>query len=70
MANYDDVPEAGDFSDFAHVCAVPYAGAATLDRRMRHYCGIASRKLARLGAAFHYGDRLAQDLAALIRRHP
>ena len=70
MANYGDIPEAADFSDLAHVCAVPYVDLATLDRRMRDYCRRASRSLARLAVPIDYENRLAHDVADIQRRHP
>ena len=70
MANYEDIPETGDFSDLAHIFAVPYVEAATLDRRMRHYCGIASRKILRFGAEVDYRDRLFHNLAAILGNCP
>lgn len=70
MANYGDIPEAADFSDLAHVAAIPYVDAGTLDRRMRHYCSVASRKITRLGGACSYDDRLYRDVAEFMHRHP
>jgi hypothetical protein len=70
MANYMDVPETGDFSDLAHVCALPYVGAATFDRRMRHYCGSASRNLLELGCVADYRDRIYPDLGILMQMNP
>ncbi len=70
MANVTDTPEAADFSDLAHVFAVPYVQAATLDRRMRHYCRVASRELVRLGCASNYSDRIHQDLGSVMQRMP
>jgi hypothetical protein len=69
MVNYTDVPETSDFSDLAHIAAVPYVDAATLDRRMRHYCGAASRKMLKFGATHNYADRLREDVAALMAGH-
>ena len=68
MTNYGDIPEASDFADLAHVSAIPYVDAATLDNRMRHYCKIASRKMMKFGVAYNYADRLYEDLAAVIQR--
>jgi hypothetical protein len=65
--NYGDIPEPGDFSDLAHVFAVPHVDAATLDRRMRHYCASASRKMLRFGASQNFTDRIYEDVAALMR---
>lgn len=70
MANYEDVPEVGDFSDLAHICALPYVEAATLDRRMRHYCQIASKKLLELGCSVNYRDRVYQNLGSLMQGNP
>jgi hypothetical protein len=70
MANYQDVPETGDFSDLAHVSAVPYVEATTLDRRMRNYCSIAARKMTRLGSTHNYADRLHHDVSALMQHYP
>ncbi len=70
MGNYGDVPEVGDFSDLAHVFAVPYIEMATLDNRMRDYCSRASRLLVRLGLTVDYRDRLCFDLADLMQKYP
>jgi hypothetical protein len=70
MRNYGDVPEVGDFSDLAHVIAVPYVEMATLDNRMRDYCSRAARNLVRLGLAVNYCDRLHSDLAGLMQKYP
>jgi len=67
IANYGDNPETADFSDLAHVFAVPYVGAATLDRRMRHYCGLASQRLVKLGSAESFSERLHENTAAIMR---
>jgi hypothetical protein len=69
MQNYTDVPEVGDFSDLAHVFAVPYAEVATLDNRMRDYCSRASRNLARLGIATDYRDRLCSNITDLLTKY-
>jgi hypothetical protein len=69
MANYMDVPETADFSDLAHVFAIPYVDAATLDRRMRHYCGIASQEMVRVGARSNYGDRVFANLRSIMQSH-
>lgn len=69
MANYTDIPETADFSDLAHVSAIPYVDAATLDNRMRHYCTAASREIMNFGATYNYAVRLYEDVAALIQRN-
>jgi hypothetical protein len=70
MKNYEDVPEVGDSSDLAHIIAVPYVEAATVDNRMREYSSQAARHLIRLGLAVDYRHRLCSDLANLTRKHP
>jgi hypothetical protein len=69
-ANYTDIPETGDFSDFAQVFAIPYVDAATLDNRIRNYCRIASRKIVKMGGTCNYGDRLYRDLTELMMAKP
>jgi hypothetical protein len=66
-SNYGDVPEASDFTDLALTYAVPHFDAATLDRRMRNYSQIASRKMVRFGAGSKYSDRVYADVADLMR---
>jgi hypothetical protein len=68
MANYTDVPEIADFSDFAHIFTVPYLDAVTLDRRMRHYTGVASRKVTRFRATQNYRVRLYENTADVMQR--
>jgi hypothetical protein len=70
MSNYKDVPEVGDFSDLAHVSAVPYVEAATLDNRMREYCSRAAKRLVRVGLTVDYQERLYRNLAAIMERNP
>ena len=70
MMNYTDIPETGDFSDLAHISAIPYVEAATLDRRMRHYCGVASRKITKLGSATNYAARVYNDISDFVGRNP
>lgn len=70
MANYADVPETADFSDLAHIFAIPYVDIATLDRRMRDYCGRASRKISRLGGLTNYAARVQPDLSRIVVQYP
>jgi hypothetical protein len=67
MANYGDIPETSDFSDLAHIFAIPYVDMATLDRRMKHYCEIASRNLSRLGAGTNWSGRVQLDVIGVIQ---
>lgn len=70
MRNYGDVPEVGDFSDLAHVFAVPYVETATLDNRMRDYCSRAAHHLIRLGLTIDYRDKLCRNLGDMMSRFP
>jgi hypothetical protein len=69
MENLNDVPETGDFSDMAHVYAVPYVQSATLDRRMRHYCRVGSRRLLARGGVLNYSERIYDNLATFVGRN-
>jgi hypothetical protein len=69
MENVNDIPLAGDFSDLAHVYAVPYVQSATLDRRMRHYCRIASERLLARGGLVNYSEHVCENLAMFIGRN-
>lgn len=66
--NYQDVPEASDFTDLALTFALPYVDAATLDRRIRDYCQRACRKLSKLDVAHNYRERVYDDVADLLQR--
>jgi hypothetical protein len=69
MENVNDVPETADFSDLAHVYAIPYVQSATLDRRMRHYCRIASARILARGGIVNYRDRVYDNLAMFVGRN-
>jgi hypothetical protein len=69
VANYADTPEVADFSDLAHVFAIPYVDVATLDRRMRHYCRSGARKMVRFGSANNYEDHVEPDVTSIMRRY-
>lgn len=66
MENVNDIPATGDFSDLAHVFAIPYVRAATLDRRMRHYCRIASERMLARGGLVNYSGRILENLAYFV----
>lgn len=66
--NYGDLPEVGDFTDFALIATIPYVDAATLDARMRGYCAQASRKTSKFGATNNYATRVYEDVADIIQR--
>jgi hypothetical protein len=69
MENVGDIPEAADFSDLAHVYAVPYVDAATLDKRMRHYCRIASKRIQLRKNTIDYSNRIFINLEDLMNHH-
>jgi hypothetical protein len=69
MENLNDVPEAGDFSDLAHVYALPYVDSTTLDRRMRHYVRIGSERLVARDGLVNYSERVYENLATFIGRN-
>jgi len=66
--NYGDKPEVGDFTDLALTTAIPYVECATLDARMRDYCGRASKKMLKFGVANDYATRVYEDVADIIQR--
>jgi hypothetical protein len=66
--NYQDVPEASDFTDLALTFALPYVDSATLDRRIRDYCQRACRKLSKLNVAHNYRERVYNDVSDLLQR--
>jgi hypothetical protein len=70
LKNVGDKPEAGDIPDISHINAIPYADAATLDRRMHGYCSQVSRKLQKVQSAIDYADRIFPDLKTLLSAKP
>ena len=69
METLNDVPETSDFSDLAHVYALPYVDSGTLDRRMRHYCRIASERLLARGGLINHSERVCQNLAMFVGKN-
>jgi hypothetical protein len=69
MENLNDVPESADFSDLAHVYALPYVQSATLDRRMRHYCRIASERMLARGGLIRYSERVYDNQGMFVGRN-
>jgi hypothetical protein len=70
LKNVGDKPEAGDIPDLSHINAIPYADAATLDRRMHGYCSHVSRKLQKVQSTIDYADRTFPGLSALLSAKP
>jgi hypothetical protein len=66
--NPKDNPQAGDFTDYALISAIPYVDAITLDARMREYVGQASRKMLTVKATVNYRTRVYDDVLDLMRR--
>jgi len=69
LANENDNPPGSDVFDRALIYALPYVDALTLDRRMRHYCAGASRKIVRFGGVHNYNDRVYENVASIMARH-
>jgi hypothetical protein len=69
IENKTDIPETADFSDLAHVHAIPYVDLATLDRRMQHYCTVASLKICKGGSSINYSNRITKDLRTLMKNN-
>jgi hypothetical protein len=63
-----DVPKDGDLVDFALLRAIPYVDAVTLDRRIRHYCRGALRRLEKKHAALNFSERIFNDVGGLMSR--
>ena len=61
--------DAADFSDIAHVYAIPHVESATLDRRMRHYVRTGSQRLLSRGGLVNYSERVYESLAMFIDRN-
>jgi hypothetical protein len=70
LENYGDIPKVGDLTDLALIRAVPYADAATLDKRMRAYCGIASGRMRDAGAVNNFSGRVYANASALMEGQP
>lgn len=69
MENVGDIPEAGDFSDLAHVYALPYVQSATFDRRMRHYIRLGSERILARGGVIDYSQYVYENLATFMGRN-
>lgn len=69
MENLNDVPESADFSDLAHTYALPYVHSATLDRRLRHYCRIASDRIVARGGITNYRERIYDNLGTFAGKN-
>ena len=70
LKNVGDKPEASDIPDISHINAIPYADAATLDRRMHGYCSQVSRKLQKVQSVIDYADRIFPKLETLVSAKP
>ena len=70
LANLGDVPRDSDIPDFGYINAIPYVEAATLDRRIFHYCNTVSRKLCKLNSTVNYTDYIFPGVQALLEAIP
>jgi hypothetical protein len=66
VRNFRDIPKDSDLLDFAHIPAIPYIDAITMDRRMTDYVTRVSRRLSAEYASTNYGDRIFPKLAPLL----
>ena len=61
---------ANDFSDLAHVEAVPYVDAITMDRRTADLCRRVSKRLSRDHPRIGYEERIFPSLKELLDSKP
>jgi hypothetical protein len=66
LGNVGDTPKDSDLLDFAHVMAVPYADAITMDRRIGDYTTRVSNRLHRQYRSVSYAGRIFNKLAPLL----
>lgn len=64
--NLGDIPLDSDLLDLAQLTAIPYVEAATVDRRMLHYFGVAAKKIKRLNWNIKYSEYVFPELSALL----
>lgn len=64
--NVGDIPKDSDLLDFAHIPAIPYVGAITMDRRMTDYVRRVSRRLHAEYSSTNHADRIFPNLARLL----
>ena len=67
VANIRHEPKDSAIFDFAHLYAVPYVDAITLDGTMIHYCRAAITKLQKLDSAINYDEHLYPNLERLLQ---
>ena len=66
VANVRDVPKDSDLLDFAHILAIPYVDAITMDRRMCDYARRVGRRLHKEYGSTNYSERIFPKLAPLL----
>jgi hypothetical protein len=64
--NVRDLPKDGDLLDFAHIPAIPYTDAITMDRRMTDYATRVSRRLQAEYSYTNHAERIFPKLAPLL----
>jgi hypothetical protein len=70
LANPGDIPLDSDIPDVAHVFAIPYAEAATIDRRMMHYFQTITKRLQKINPAIEYGRYTYRSIDDLMKVLP
>lgn len=67
MANPGDIPLDSDIPDIAHVFAIPYAEAATIDRRMMSYFLTVTKRLKTINPAIAYDRYTHRSIGELMK---
>ena len=66
VRNVRDLPKDSDLLDFAHIPAIPYADAITMDRRMTDYATRVSRRLQAEYSYTNNAENIFPKLAPLL----
>jgi hypothetical protein len=66
LANLGDIPSDSDIPDFAHLFAIPYTEAATLDRRMMNYFLTVMKRLQKINPAITYDRYTHRNIGELM----
>ena len=67
LANPGDIPSDSDMPDFAHLFAIPYVEAATIDRRMMHYFQTVTKRLQKINPAIQYDRQTYRNIDDLMK---
>lgn len=67
MANPGDIPLDSDIPDIAHIFAIPYAEAATIDRRIMNYFLMVTKRLKKINPAIRYDEYTHRSIGDLMK---